>query len=151
MYRSVTFFISALARFNNIFANSSFTKIRKLVETEKPNLDEEFAHDLEFAVACYVRLEIYMEKDGQEGFQCSDDNSQELIHQMIQLMGTDTPMDFLKIVMELQREVCFAIGKSNSNFVQWSPELDRLLVSFWLQNYDFTLWEATKIYNSENC
>ena len=153
VYRSVTLFISAVARFNNIFENSSFAKIRKLAEFPNPVFDMEFAHDLQFAVAvaCYVRLVIYMEKRGQEDLHYSDDDSQQLIDHMNQLMGEETPMKFFTVVMKLQRMVCNDIGTSNANFVQWSPELDRLLACFWLQNYDFILWETNRIYKMENC
>jgi len=108
-----TLFISALARFNHIFENSSFSKIKILAGIEKTVLDEEFAHDLEFsvAVACYVRLQVYMEKSGQEDFHYSADESQQLIDHMNQLMGEDTPVKFFTIVMRFQREVCKAIGK----------------------------------------
>jgi len=132
VYSGVTLFISALARFNNIFQNSSFDKIRKLVEIEKPVLDEEFAHNLEFAVAvaCYIRLEVYMEKRGQEDFHYSVEDSQQLTDHMNQLMGEETPVKFFTTVMKLQREVCDAIGTSNSNFVQWSSELGQLVFGF---------------------
>jgi len=153
IYRSVTLFLTALGRYYQVFEDSSFVKIRKLAKMEV--FDKTFADDLMItvAIACKVRLEIYMENGSQEDCHIRIENSPLNVY-IKQIMTVETSVKFFTTVMKLQRDVFKNIGSGSSNFVQWSPELDRLLASFWLQNYEIASWEwenqAKAITCSEN-
>jgi len=150
IYRSVTLFVTALGRHHQVFEDSSFVNIRKLAQMEV--FDRTFADDLliTVAIACKVRLEIYMENGSQEDCHIRIENSQ-LNVCIKQMMKEETSVKFFTIIMKLQRDVFKNIGSGSSNFVQWSPELDRLLASFWLQNYEIAIWEWEKQAKAITC
>jgi len=150
VYRSTTLFIAALGRYHKVKTQSSFDTVRDL--TSKSVFDENFGHELQFAVAvaCYVRLFKYSAKGMQEDLVdcCATDDEFDL--QLIQLMGASVATFYFQTALKLQRKACEVIGGIQSAFVQWSPVLDKLFACYWLQQRHEALTEAERIYFHEN-
>ena len=150
VYRSTTLFISSLEKFYQFNEASSFDVIRKLKRCEV--IDDNFAADLAYAlsIACYLRISLYSECDRQDDLMYSNESNNQFVAQFSQIVGNEAPVFYFQIAMKLQRETCTIVGMSELNYVQWSPEVDRLLACFWLQQFDRARWEAEKLVCHEN-
>jgi len=142
VYRSLGLFVEALGKAFKQEINSSFETIRLLRNAEI--IQEGFAHNLLFAsaIACYLRLCIYAEKNSQDDLMDSPQNADEFASLFAQRMGVKTVITFFQTVMELQRFVCIKVRMADSPFLQLSKNLDHILVCFWLKQYDNVINES---------
>lgn len=72
-----------------------------------------------------------------------------LITYLTQILDRSTAITYFQTAVQLQRETCRLVGLTDAQHVQWSPNLDRLLVWYWAKLFDETLWEAEKIFQQE--
>ena len=103
VYRSVTIFIIALARINNINKNSCFDIIESMAVQSK--ITKNTAHKLQFsvAIACEIRLRVYMEKNSQ----CDNvfDLKQDGIEKFLDVVGVASTFNYFQIAYCLQCDV----------------------------------------------
>ena len=105
VYRGSTLFISALGRLFSIKENSCF----KIVEVmlQRGIITETAAHRLSYAVAiaCEVRLKVYLSKNGQDdifGTRDFDVAENRTLKELIDLVGEQSIADYFTIVHTLQ-------------------------------------------------
>ncbi|XP_076816385.1 uncharacterized protein LOC143462204 [Clavelina lepadiformis] len=107
LYRSTSLFISALGRFYSVDEGSSFVIIERLLESGI--IDQDLAHRLSYAVAiaCEVRLKIYMSKGGQDDYviqnEVYDMFFNNITKQLAKNIGEKSMVDYFMIADSLQR------------------------------------------------
>ena len=143
VYRTTTLFIAALGKHHGLCEGSSFQTIRELANHRV--ISETLACELleAVAIACHVRLSTYSESNRQEDWIESFQSSQASIQ--FKNLPSGTPLRYFHTTLKLQRKTCEIIGLYNFSFVQWSPQLDKVLSLFWLHEYEEVLWEADRI------
>ena len=103
IYRGTTLFISALAKKHYILANSCFGIIQEMMKSNK--ITQNTAEKLEFAIAiaCEMRLRVYIEKDSQ----CDNaiDLTQHGIGKFLNIVGVASTINYFQIAYCLQCEV----------------------------------------------
>ena len=102
IYRSTTLFISHLAKINNVSSTSCFDILDDLAD--KQIITEYTRHKLSYAVAiaCEIRLKVYMEKQSQEEFVKNvdvDDGEKTLF---VQHVGEKSLLNYFQIAYTLQ-------------------------------------------------
>ena len=116
VYRSSTLFITALARIHNISKNSCFGIIQKM--TDKSIISQQTSDKLAFAIAiaCEMRLRVYMEKKSQ----C--DNAFDLyeydkdIKKFLNIVGVKNTVNYFQIAYCLQCEVAKQLNFTKLHF-----------------------------------
>jgi len=148
VYRTLTLFVAALGKFHGLCEGSSFNVIRKL--TDKGVLEASLASDFleSVAIACYIRLSTYIKSDRQEDWIENSQSNQTLFQ--FEDLPSGTALRYYQTVMKLQRKTCEIIGLHNCSFVQWSPQLDKLLLFFWFHEYEEVLWEVDRMLEDGN-
>ena len=160
IYRSTTLFISAWGRLEGINASSSFDIISAL--REKNLISSNQQHKLMYAVAiaCEIRLRVYLEKDRQDDVytvECSQDSS---CHSFLNVVGKTSLINYFQIAYALQLVIC---QKMNIKPVHLIPDPNLLNVSvcsaLGLQSLTNNLLHASisstapnvDIYNFDDC
>ena len=125
VYRSSTLFSTALARFHNIFENSCFDIIQKM--RDYSIISQQTSDKLSFAIAiaCEMRLRVYMEKKSQ----C--DNAFDLyeydknITKFLNIVGAKNTINYFQIAYCLQCEVAKQLNFTKLHFYS-----DHQLINF---------------------
>ena len=114
VYRSSTTFISALARKNNISANSCFDIIDAMAGNNQ--ISKNTAEKLKFAIAiaCEMRLRVYMDKKSQ----CDNaiDVKQDGIEKFLDIVGVACTINYFQIAYCLQCEVAKQLNFTKLHF-----------------------------------
>ena len=116
VYRSSTLFITALARIHNISENSCFDVIQKM--RDMSIISQQTSDRLSFAIAiaCEMRLKVYMEKKSQ----C--DNAFDLrehekdIKKFLNIVGAKNTINYFQIAYCLQCEVAKQLNFTKLHF-----------------------------------
>ena len=145
VFRTTTVFISTLARFYNLEAGSNFDVVRDLGRRGK--LDHEFVHCLLYsnAIACEVRLQLYLRRQRQDDCFDGSHSSDDLEIPIVQLMGPTPAVVYFQSAIKLQRFVCETIGLKCNPYIQQIAQLDKLLTCFWLRLREGAMLEAEKL------
>ncbi|CAK8695690.1 unnamed protein product [Clavelina lepadiformis] len=109
VYRATTIFLSAVGRLQSIDENSCFGIIQEL---ERRNLIDHYtAHNVAYAVAvaCQVRLSVYMSGDGQNDILSEsnyyDYNDNLITQRLIEIVGKRSTIDYFVTAVNLQGAV----------------------------------------------
>ena len=119
-YRSITIFISALARLYNISATSSFDIIDNMEQNNK--ISQSMAKKLQFAVAIAseVRLRVYMKMKGQDD--AIDLNKNSGIESFLKIVGVTATINYFQIAYCLQCEIAKQLNLTKLHFYS-DPQL----------------------------
>jgi len=125
VYRSSTIFISALARKHKISANSSFEIIKELEKTKK--ITQNVANKLQYAVAvaCEIRLRIYINKQSQ----CDNvvNLDQDGIKKLMDIVGVASIINYFQIAYCLQCELAKQLNFTKLYFYS-DPQLINITI-----------------------
>ena len=101
IYRTTTIFLSALGQRYHVTALSSFDIIDELVKRNV--LEAHVAHKLKYAVAlaCEIRLKVYLEKDRQDDWIASDKVALGDLVQLFDMIGVRSTYDYFAIAIYL--------------------------------------------------
>ena len=114
VYRSTTIFVAALARVNNISANSCFDIIDNTTQTNL--FTDNTADTLRYAIsiACEFRLRVYMSKKSQ----CDNaiNLKQEGIDKFLDIVGVTSTISYFQIAYCLQCEVAKQLNFTKLHF-----------------------------------
>ncbi|XP_076810289.1 uncharacterized protein LOC143453023 [Clavelina lepadiformis] len=138
IYRSTTLFVSALGRLHDIEATSCFDIINEL--KEKSVLSPGFEHKLAYAVAvaCEVRLKVYMSKKSQDDWLNDDDTSKSELKRLLEAVGERSLIEYFKIAYSLQYDLTKYLKIRDKEF--WSnPVLVSISIFYFLKLYDRAL------------
>ena len=102
IYRSTTLFISHLAKINNVSSTSCFDMLDDLAE--KQIITVYTRHKLSYAVAiaCEIRLKVYIEKESQEEFIKNVDVNDEEKASFYKYVGKKSLLNYFQIAYTLQ-------------------------------------------------
>ena len=122
-YRSTTLFISALGKFFNTRASSSFDIIVELDENE---FSELVKHKLKYAVAlaCEVRLRWYMKCKRQNDVIKYEDTNQSSIQCLQELVGRPSLISYFQIAYALQCDISHRFNLKRLHFYSNPNELN---------------------------
>ena len=127
VYRSTTIFIAALARVNNISSNSCFDVINEMAENKQ--ITQNMAHHLllAIAIACEMRLRVYMEKKSQ----CDNaiNVKKDGISKFLDIVGLQSTVSYFQIAYCLQCEVAKQLHFTKLHFYSDS-QLVNIAISF---------------------
>ena len=116
VYRSSTLFITTLARIHNISENSCFGIIQKMSDTSITSQQTSDKLAFAIAIACEMRLRVYMEKKSQ----C--DNAFDLheydkdIKKFLNIVGVKNTVNYFQIAYCLQCEVAKQLNFTKLHF-----------------------------------
>ena len=122
VYRSSTLFITALARIHNISENSCFDIIKKMRDNSIISLQTSVKLSFAIAIACEMRLRVYMENK----FQC--DNAFDLheydknITKFLNIVGAKNTISYFQVAYCLQCEVAKQLNFTKLHFYS-DPQL----------------------------
>ena len=156
VYRSTTIFISALARIQNVSANSSFDIITEMAD--KNSITKSTAEKLQCAVAiaCEMRLRVYLNNKSQ----C--DNAIDLkkygITKFLDIVGAASTINYFQIAYCLQCEVAKQLNFTKLHFYSHSQLINTTIgLAFGMKNLigfskDFKKgsWESNS-FNFDTC
>ena len=103
VYRSTTIFIAALGRKHNIAANSCFDIIDEMAKIDKISRSTAVSLKHAVAIACEMRLRVYMENDSQSDN--AVDLTQKSITTFLEIVGVASTINYFQIAYCLQCEV----------------------------------------------
>ena len=145
VYRSTTIFIAALARKNNISAASSFDIIEEMYTQKHITLSTANALKYAVAIACEMRLRIYMDKESQ-----SDDAvnvTQDGLKKFLNIVGKESTINYFQIAYCLQCEVAKQFNLTKLHFYS-DPQLINTTIALAFGITDAIDLRNTKIENS---
>ena len=104
-YRTSTLFISALGRICEAKSLSCFDIINELAEQQK--ISENTKHKLSYAVAiaCEIRLCVYMKAQSQRDYIQSNETSQTIFDEILEFISAESIVNYFQIAYCLQREI----------------------------------------------
>ena len=156
VYRSTTLFVSALATKHKISANSCFDLIQQMTNNTKitPNAAQKLKYAI--AVACEMRLRVYMEKKSQ----CDNaiDSNQDGIAKFLDIVGLASTVNYFQITYCLQCEVAKQLNFTKLHFYA-DPQLINIAISLAFKIPNLTafsektqkkFWEPNK-YDFDTC
>ena len=105
-FQASTLFILALGKFYRTDSLSCFDIVNELAVKEKISINAK--HKLMFAVAiaCEIRLNVYMKKKSQCDDLQLDENTGNGFHEILKIIDQDSLMSYFHITYSLQRSVC---------------------------------------------
>ena len=116
IYRSSTLFIAALGRMHRISANSSFDVIDELAKNKK--ITQNMKHKLSYAVAiaCEMRLKVYMDKKSQYDNAIKLKENEESARKFLNIVGEASTINYFQIAYCLQCEVAKQLQLTKLHF-----------------------------------
>ena len=155
VYRSTTIFIAALARIHNVFTNSSFSVIDEMAEIHRITPNTAIKLKCAIAIACEMRLRVYMEKDSQ----CDNaiDLNQDSIEKFLDIVGIASTINYFQIAYCLQCEVAKELNFTKLHFYS-DPRLINITITlaFGLEMPSFSnnarkrFWDSNE-FNFDKC
>ena len=154
-YRTCTLMITALGKIFGIESLSCFDIINKLADKKK--ISDKAKHKLSYAVAiaCEIRLKVYMNAKSQKDYLQSIDN-------ILQLIDKESLLSYFQITYCLHREIIKLLGGKITHFYKdtslfnittlYALRLDELMLSLLLKyNIFATLSFRQNVPNEEVC
>ena len=155
VYRSTTIFIAALARIQNVSANSSLNIIDELAKTDRITPNTKIKLKCAIAIACEMRLRVYMGKNSQ----CDNtiDLNQDSIKVFLDIVGVASTINYFQIAYCLQCEVAKELNFTKLHFYS-DPQLINITISlaFGLKMPSFSnnprkrFWDSNE-FNFDKC
>ena len=114
-YRTSTLFISALGRICGAESSSCFDIINELAEQQK--ISENTKHKLSYAVAiaCEIRLRVYMKAQSQRDYIQPHKNSNTIFDEILTFTDIESIVSYFQIAYCLQREFIEKLGIKGSH------------------------------------
>ena len=127
VYQSTTIFVAALSQIHNISANLSFDIINELEKHKK--ITEHTAHKLRCAVAiaCEIRLKVYMKKESQCDEAVDLKHSDEGVKNFLDIVGVESTVNYFQVAYCLQCEVAKQLNLTKLHFYS-NPELINITI-----------------------
>ena len=127
VYRSSTLFVAALASIQNIFESSSFDNIQTM--TDRNIISQTMKVKLSYAVAiaCEMRLKVYMEKKSQCDNPVELNQTNENIKKFLSIVGARNTKSYFQIAYCLQREVAKQLKLTKLHFYS-DPQLINITI-----------------------
>ena len=127
VYRSSTLFVAALASIQNIFESSSFDNIQTM--TDRNFISQTLKVKLSYAVAiaCEMRLKVYMEKKSQCDNPVELNQTNENIKKFLSIVGARNTISYFQIAYCLQREVAKQLKLTKLHFYS-DPQLINITI-----------------------
>ena len=131
-YRTSTLFITALGKICGTKSSSCFDIINKLAEQRK--ISENTKHKLSYAVAiaCEVRLSVYMNEQSQRDNIQLHRNSKTIFDKVLKFIDTETVVSYFQITYCLQREIIKILG-IKENHIYSNPNLMNITICYALR------------------
>ena len=127
VYRSSTLFVAALASIHNIFESSFFDNIRTM--TDRNIISQTMKVKLSYAVAiaCEMRLKVYLEKKSQCDNPVELNQTNENIKKFLSIVGARNTINYFQIAYCLQREVAKQLKLTKLHFYS-NPQLINITI-----------------------
>ena len=158
VYRSSTLFVAALASIHNIFENSSFDNIQTM--TDRNIISQTMKVKLSYAVAiaCEMRLKVYMEKKSQCDNPVELNQTNENIKKFLSIVGARNTISYFQIAYCLQREVAKQLKLTKLHFYS-DPQLINITIGMAFgMDIDSTIFNTSselawnvRQFNFDNC
>ena len=128
VYRSSTLFVAALASIHNISESSCFDIIQKMAESNIISQKTKEKLSYAVAVACEMRLRVYMEKKSQCDNPIELDENGENIKQFVDIVGVKHTINYFQIAYCLQCEVAKQLNFTKLHFYS-DPKLINVTIA----------------------
>ena len=122
VYRSSTLFVAALASIHNVFESSCFDIIQALANRNIVSQTTKVKLSYAIAIACEMRLTVYMEKKSQCDNPIKLNETDENIQKFLGIVGAKNTINYFQIAYCLQREVAKQLNLSKLRFYS-DPQL----------------------------
>ena len=126
MYRSTTLFLAIIAKCCNVEGGSSFELIEQLAKMSLITTAEKLKLEYAIAVACEVRLKVYMGKKTQDDWMEQQTEAQgKAVGRFIELIGEQSIVDYCETACQLQdncRKIVFSNCASTST-LNFAPDV----------------------------
>ena len=144
-YRTSTLFITALGKMCGAKSSSCFDIIN---EVAQQTLSDNAKHKLSFAVAiaCEIRLRIYMKEKSQRDVLQSWENSATVFDEILKIIDIDSIISYFQITYCLQREI-IKLLRIKPTHIYRTAELMNITICYAL-GHDELLVLLTKRFNS---
>ena len=122
VYRSSTLFVAALASIYNIFESSCFDIIQAMANRNIISSTTKVKLSYAVAIACEMRLKVYMEKKSQCDNPIELNETDESIKKFLSIVGAKNTINYFQIAYCLQREVAKQLNCTKLHFYS-DPQL----------------------------
>ena len=122
VYRSSTLFVAALASIHNVFESSCFDIIQVMASRNIISQTTKVKLSYAVAIACEMRLTVYMEKKSQCDNPIIFNETDENIKKFLSIVGAKNTINYFQIAYCLQREVAKQLNLSKLRFYS-DPQL----------------------------
>ena len=127
VYRSSTLFVVALASIHNIFKSSCFDIIQAMANRNVISQITKVKLSYAVAIACEMRLKVYMEKKSQCDNPIELNESDENIKKFLSIVGARNTINYFQIAYCLQREVAKQLNFTKLHFYS-DPQLINITI-----------------------
>ena len=131
-YRTSTLFITALGKICETKSSSCFEIINELAEQRK--ISENTKHKLSYAVAiaCEIRLSVYMREQSQRDYIQPSENSETIFDKILIDINKESIVSYFQITYCLQREIIKILGIVGSHIYS-NPTLMNITICYALR------------------
>ena len=123
VYRSCTIFVAALARIHHISANSCFDVINEMEKNKKITKHTAFKLKCAIAIACEMRLRVYMKKQSQFD-EAIDLKQSDGMESFLDIVGLASTINYFQIAYCLQCEVAKQLKLTKLHFYSNSETIN---------------------------
>ena len=116
VYRSSTLFVAALASIHNVSDNSCFDIIKKMTDWNIISQTTKVKLSYAVAIACEMRLRVYMEKKSQCDNPIDLNENNENNKKFLSIVGAKNTINYFQIAYCLQREVAKQLNFTKLHF-----------------------------------
>ena len=127
VYRSSTLFVTALASIHNIFESSCFDIIQTMANRNIISQTTKVKLSYAVAIACEMRLKVYMEKKSQCDNPIELNETDENIKKFLSIVGAKNTINYFQIAYCLQREVAKQLNFTKLHFYS-DPQLINITI-----------------------
>ena len=114
-YRTSTLFVSMLGKIHGVKSSSGFGIINNLALQNKISSNTKHNLLLAVAIACEIRLRIYMKKKSQFDYFDVGDDADLVFNELFSLVDNSTIIRYFQITYCLQREICRLLNFKKSH------------------------------------
>jgi len=137
-YRTSTLFVVALAKLCETKSSSCFDIIHKLAEQKKISHNTEHKLSYAIAIACEIRLRIYMDAKSQRDYIGPCKNAEKIFGEILEIISLDSIISFFQITYCLQNEVIKLLG-IKENYIYTNPCLINITICYALKQNELML------------